>query len=490
MANSTMTSSALLLFSCCACGFGLQAAAADDFPSEPPVAPLQAGIKLPMPAAAMLDNGMDIVVISNDEIPWVAVSWRLLAGAKFDPDGKPGVASLTAGMLRQGTENYTSDQFAEKTDFNALSIGGSAGHEVTSVTASGLKDKVDVAVELLAEAVRRPVFPEKDFDRVKTQNVQGMRIAEQDGSHVAGRVFDEWLYGDHFLARPAAGTSRTVAGIDRSDLVAFHKKHYMPNHATLIFSGDISAERAVELATKHFGDWAKGSMPPPPKGSVAPDEDTRVVVVDRADTKQVQIRIGHAGFTRDDPDYVASRVFNQVFGGSFVSRLNKRIRVEEGFTYGARGGFSAGKEPGRLTVSTFTRPEKAGETIKALIEEINGIRDIPPTSEELTDAKSYIIGSFSLSMETPQDVAGKVWDLKFHGLPYTWYDTYLSEVEALTSDQIQDFAKKHVRPDKLKIVVVGQSDEVRPLLEDVAPVTVIKPGGRVLPPEKETVPPA
>ena len=200
MAKSNMTLRALLVFSCCACGFGLcatavsavfQQAAAAEFPSEPPVAPLQAGVKLPMPAAATLDNGMDIVVISNDEIPWVSVSWRLLAGAKFDADGKPGVASLTAGMLRQGTENYTSDQFAEKIDFNAVSIGGGAGHEVTSVTAGSLKDKVDLAVELLAEAVRRPVFPDKDFNRVKTQSVQMMSVSEKDGSYVAGRVFDE-----------------------------------------------------------------------------------------------------------------------------------------------------------------------------------------------------------------------------------------------------------------------------------------------------------
>jgi zinc protease len=485
-----MTASALLVFSCFACGLCLQAAVADDFPNEPPVAPLQAGIKLPMPAAATLENGMDVVVISNDEIPWVSVSWRLLAGAKFDPDGKPGVASLTAGMLRQGTKNYTSDEFAEKTDFNAVSIGGGAGHEVTWATAGSLKDKVDLAVELLAEAVRRPVFPEKDFKRVKSQSVQGMMVSEKDGGYVAGRAFDEWLYGDHFMARPASGSSATVSSIGRTDLVSFHKNHYMPNHSTLIFSGDISTDAAVRLAKKHFSDWAKGTMPPSPNDRVAPDEDTRVVVVDRTDTKQVQIRMGHTGFTRDHPDYVASQIFNQVFGGSFVSRLNKRIRVEEGFTYGARGGFSAGKEPGRLTVSTFTRPEKAGETIKALIEEVEGIRDIPPSSEELTDAKSYIIGSFSLSMETPQDVADKAWNLKFHGLPYTWYDSYFNEVQALSRSQIQEFAKKHVRPDKLKIVVVGQSDEVRSQLEDVAPVTVIKPGGQVPPPEKEILPPA
>lgn len=468
---------------------GTSGAGADEFPTTPPVAPLQKGLKLPAPATATLDNGMDIVVISNDEIPWVSVSWRLLAGAKYDPQGKPGVASMTANMLREGTQNYTSDQFAEKVDFNAISIGGGAGHQTTSVSASSLKEKVATAVELLADIVRRPVFPQKDFDRVKTQSVQGMLVAEQDGGYVAGRVFNEWLYGDHFLAQPAGGTSATVSGIGRADLVEFHKTHYMPNHSTLIFSGDVSKAQAVELAKKYFGDWAKGAMPSAPRHRVAPDEPTRIALVDRPGSKQVQIRIGHGGFTRDDPDYVASQVFNQVFGGSFVSRLNKRIRVEEGLTYGARGGFSTGKEPGILTVSTFTRPERVGDTIKALLEEIDNIRNIPPSEEELTDAKSYIIGSFSLSMETAQDVAGKVWDLKFHELPYDWYDAYLAEVERQTSSGIQDFAKRRVKPDKLKIVVVGKPDEVAPQLESIAPVTVVKPGAKVPPPAKATDPP-
>ncbi len=263
----------------------------------------------------------------------------------------------------------------------------------------------------------------------------------------------------------------------------------MPNHSTLIFSGDVSEAWAVELAKKYFGDWAKGTMPPAPRDRVAPDEPTRIAIVDRPDTKQVQIRMGHVGFTRDDPDYVASQVFNQIFGGSFVSRLNKRIRVKEGLTYGARGGFSSGKEPGILTVSTFTRPERAGDTVKALLEEVENIREIPPSAEELTDAKSYIIGSFTLSMETPQDVAGKVWDLKFHELPYDWYDAYLAEVERQTSSGIQDFARRRVKPDKLKIVVVGKSDEIGPQLKPIAPVTVIKPGAKVPPPTKATDPP-
>lgn len=489
MARRTRTVIHVMLSAVCLLLTGRASADDEGFPDSPPVAPLQKGVKLAAPYTETLDNNMDLVVITNSEIPWVSVSWRLLAGAKHDPVAKPGLASLVAGMLDQGTENYTSDQFSEKADYHAVSISGSAGHESTIVTASSLSDKLEIAVGLLAEAVRRPVFPDKDFTRVQKQAVQGLQISEQDGGFQAGRVFDEWLYGDHFLARPASGTSATVSVITREDLAEFHKKHYLPNHSTLMFSGDIQAGAALDLARRFFGDWDEDEMPPAPQSAPAPGEATRVVIVDRPSTQQVQIRMGHLGYTRRDPDYVPGQIFNQVFGGSFVSRLNKRIRVQEGLTYGARGGFTTGKEPGVLNVSTFTRPEKTGEAVKALLDEVQKIRDIPPSDEELNDAKSYIIGSFSLSMETPQDVAGKIWDLKFHNLPYNWYETYLGAVEGSSGDRIQEFARKWVDPAKLKIVVVGREDEVRPQLEEVAPVTVIKPGEKVPAPAQKDLPP-
>ena len=188
---------------------GASFVSAGDFPDSPPVAPLQEGIKLPAPFTATLDNGLDVLVISNDEIPWVSVSWRLLAGAKYDGKSKPGLAALTAGMLREGTKNYTSDEFSEKIDFNAISLGGSAVYETTSVSASSLKEKVDIAVDMLAEAVRQPIFPEKDFGRVQKQRMQGIQISEQNGAYQAGRAINEWLYGDHFQARPSQGSRKT-----------------------------------------------------------------------------------------------------------------------------------------------------------------------------------------------------------------------------------------------------------------------------------------
>lgn len=459
-----------------AIGAGSATAADFRFPDKPPVAPLQQGAALPRPQCAELDNGMDVLVISNSEIPWVSVSWRLLVGENYGDAGKAGMANLTANMLTEGTENFTSDAFAEAVDSDAISISGGSGQETTYVSVGSLNHKVERAVELLAEAIRRPVFPAKDFNRVQRQTIQSMAVAEQDPMTQLSRAFNEWMYGEHYYGREASGTTRTLARITRDDLVHFHAEHYRPNYSTLIFSGDITKTQAVELANKYFGDWPRGTLPAVDKGQLAADEDMRIVIVNRDASKQTKILAGHLGFDRHHPDYVTMQVFNQVFGAGFVSRLNKRIRVDEGLTYGAGGTFSARREPGALVAFTFTRPEKIGDTTRVLIDEIKNMQMTPPTPEELEDSKSYLIGSFGLSMETPQDVANKIWDLKFYDLPYDYYDSYLEAVGQVTSEQVLEFSRNHVRPDKLKIVVVGREDEVRPQVEDIAPVTVVQPG--------------
>jgi len=450
-----------------------------DFPEQPPVAPLQRNINLPQPYTTTLENGMDIIVVANSELPWITMRWYLQAGAKFDPPLKPGVAYLTALTLDEGTKKYTSDDMSEMVDFHAIRKGGSTTHETSYYSSSCLKDKVTIAIELMAEAIRHPIFPERDFKRIQSQEAQRLTIQEQDGAYQANRTFRNWAYGNHYLARPANGTSATLGRIPREELVEFHQTHYMPNNSTLVFSGDIEPEQAVGLAQKYFGGWQRGIPAQVPQNLLPGAEKTQIVIVDRRTSKQAQIRIGHLGFKRDHPNYEVSRVFNQVFGGGFVSRLNKRVRVEEGNTYGAQGYFNTGKEPGTLTVSTFTRTEEVGNTVKILLEEINKIRDIPPTAEELSDSKNYLVGSFSLSLETPQQMAQKIWDLKFHSLPFDYYESYFNKIDQMTSEQVQTFSQKHVDPDKLKIVIVGNAEEIQPQLEGLAPITVIKPGKKV-----------
>ncbi len=448
----------------------------ESFPKAPPVGPLPEPAALPKFSSTTLDNGMEVVVVSNSEIPWATVIWYLSSGAKFDPPDKAGLASTTAEMLRKGTQKHTDTELAELLDWHAVSLGGDAGHETTSVSASGPSKQLDLAVQVIAEVARMPTFPAKEFRQHIERTISGMAIAEKDGGYLAEREFAARIYGAHHLARLASGTSQTLPNVLREDLVEFHRTHYMPNQSTLVFSGDVDEARAVELAKKYFGDWAKGTPPSASPARIPEPVRTHIYLVDRPDSTQSQIRIGHLGFDRYDPKYVASNVFNQYFGGGFSSRLTRAVRIKEGLTYGAGGGFSAGRDPGTFRMSTFTKNETTAEAVRVLLGEMQNALTVPPTAEELDDAKSYLIGRFALSMETPQAVAGKVFDLKFYGLPANYYETYFKQVAGTHADDAFDFAKSAIQPDKLSVIVVGNAAEVEKPLSEIAPVTVVKPG--------------
>jgi zinc protease len=442
-----------------------------EFPDQPPQAPPLQPATLPPAFSEKLDNGMEVLVISNDEIPWVAVRWYLLAGAKFDPPEKSGLAATTAALLRQGTAEHTGDELAELLDFHAISLSGYAGHEITAVSAGSLAKEVGRAVQYLAEVIRKPAFPNKEFKRHVAQQVNVMKVDEADGRYWADREFRKRVYGHHFLGRLSNGTSQSLPEVDREDVAKFHQTHYLPNGSMLIFSGAIEAQAAVELAKEHFGDWQPGQTPACDVAAIPERKETHIYLVDRPDATQSQIRVGQIGFRRTDPEYVPAQVFNQVFGG----RLNSTVRVKAGLTYGARGGFQAGKEPGRLLASTFTQNETTTEALKAVLGVVQSMGTEPPTDEELSDAQSFLTGRFGLSLETPQQVAGKVFDLKFYDLPDNYYEGYLKQINQLASSDIISLAQQVVDMGKLAIVIVGNAAEVKAGLEEIAPVTVVQP---------------
>lgn len=446
-----------------------------DFPETPPMAPPLEPPSLPSAFSQKLANGMEVVVVTSDEIPWVSASWYLLGGAKYDPPGIDGVAATTAELLRQGTEKHTGDELAELLDYHAIKLSGSAGYNTTSVYVGSLDKDVDLAVRCLAEVVRTPVFPPKEVKRHIAQTVNNLKVAERHGKYWADREFRKRIYGKHFLARKSDGTSQTLPKIQRTDLVEFHRKHYLPNSSILIFSGAIDSTKAVALAEKYFGDWDPGQMPGCDVAPIPEPSATHIYLVDRPDATESQIRIGQLGYRRTDPQYVPGQVFNQVFGGAFNSRLNATVRIKEGLTYGAHGGFSAGKEPGRLLAATSTKNETTAEAVKAVMSVIQSMPTEPPTTEELSDAQSYITGRFGLSLETPQQVAGKVFSLKYYDLPRDYYETYLKQINTLTAQDIISFAKKAVDLGRLTVVVVGKADEIKETLSEIAPVTVVKP---------------
>jgi len=451
----------------------------EDWPAEPPIGPLTPQTPMPKFTRLERDNGLTVLVVPNHEVPFVTVMLGLLDGAWSET--KPGTANLAMQMLTRGTARHSEAELARILDENAISLSGAASMDTAAVQADCLTESLDLAMELLAEVVTEPTFVPEEFEKLQQQELTALAIQQADPRYQVTKVYRQALYGEHPYARTVSGEPEDVQALTVEDLRAWWASAMQPNKAVLIFAGDIEADRAVGLTDRYLGRWRKtdadAGRPEPPVLPEPPTIDRRrILLVDMPGSAQCQVRVGCRSITRhDQPDYFISRVVTNYFGGSFESRLNRRIRVEKGLTYGARGSYIARRFDGELTISTFTRTDAVAETVRTIFEELDRLLNEPPTDEELNDTKSYFLGSFVRSRETPQAVADDLWLIESNGLEPDYLRKLLERIAATTAQDCQALARRTIDPDRMIVVVTGDAAKIRPALEQIAPVTVITP---------------
>lgn len=441
------------------------AAQAPGWPSERPPAPLPARrADFPPYEVRTLTNGLQVVVVLHHEQP--AVSMRLLvrAGSVSDPRDKPGVATLTAALLDQGTTSRTAQQIADTIDYIGGGLGTGAGSDLSFVNVIVMKDSFELAMGLLAEIVRRPAFAPEEIERQRQQILSGLKVSYEDPDYVAGMVFDRLVYGFHPYGRPENGTPESIARITRADLQAFHQAYFAPNNAILAIVGDVTAEEAFKGAEKAFGDWprqeiAAPSLPDPPQPT------RRVIVVDRPGAVQTEIRAGHLGVPRKHVDFMALNLAIKILGGEGSNRLHRVLRSERGLTYAASADMNTLKHTGDFMADTETRSEATAQALRLTIEEFWRLQRERVHPRELGDAQAYLAGSFPLTIETPDAIAMQVLNVLFYGLDLEELETFRERVNAVTVDDIQRVARAYLKPDRLSIVLVGDAsrfvDELR-----------------------------
>ena len=449
------------------------------FPQTPPVAGLLEFDPRLNYKSGVLSNGLKVLVVENRELPFVTVQLGLLPGAWTED--KPGTASMALGMLTRGTGRYTEAQLAEELERLAIDLGGSAGMDSASVSASALTEHTERAVQLLAEVVLFPTFPADEFEKLRKQTLTGLAVSTNEPSYIADREFGRRLFGSHPYARAVSGESADVRALQPADLRAWWTTFARPDLAVLIFAGDIDLDYALAISEESLGGWkALGPRPEITLPGIPDPGSRRIYLVDRPGV-QSQIRVGHLGITRDHPEWFTSRVASSYFGGAFNSRVNETIRVKKGLTYGARGGWDAQRFAGTFQVSTFSKTDSTVAAVQAIFEEIDRLRSAPPTDKELGDTKTYTLGSFAAGRETPQAVAGQLWQIEAFGLPADYYERYLREVASATADDCVRLAQATVDPDKSVVVIVGPAEKLKKELEAIAPVTVVTPGATEAP---------
>ena len=442
---------------------------------KPPAVGSERPFTFPAHTTTKLDNGLTIFIVEDRRQPFVSATLMLPgAGANATTTESAGLAAMTAALIRQGTETRSAQQIAETIDSVGGTLTAGAGLDTTQASVTVLTSSLDTGFELLAEIVRRPTFAQAEIDRWKRQTLSNLQVAYRDPEYLRDLVGQRLAFGMHPYGYPTDGVPATVQALTRDAVVAFHKTRYTPVGSFLAIAGDITQAEVIPLVRKHFGGWtreaaAAPAAPQPPAASTT----RRVVVIDQPDAVQTQFGMAGSGVPRNHPDWLALAVANQILGGSFNSRLNLRLRAKEGLTYGARSAIESYKHAGAWDTTSFTRTEETANAMKVMLEVLTEFRKNPATPAELGEATAYLSGVFPLQVETASAVAGRVLTSALNGLPADYWQTYRDRVKKVSAQEVLGAVERHVKPEALTIVAVGNASGFAKAIESLGPVMVV-----------------
>lgn len=441
-------------------------------PSPGPLRPF----RVPPIRHLRLESGLPVSVVQVPRLPVVTAAFVFRGAGESGVDvGRAGLPSLTADALEGGTTRRSGTALAEALEAAGADASVAAGWDTTTASVSCLTDRWAEGLDLLAEMVLAPSFPEGEVDRSRNQALARIRQRAKEPSALAADRSAALFYADgEPYGRPLQGTEASVTPLDRSALQAFADAAYRPDGAALVVAGDVDADEVREVAEGILAGWTGGAaVPAPPEGRARFAERT-VHVIHRPGSVQSELRLGHPGAPRVTPDHPSLVVANAVLGGTFGSRLNMNLRETRGFTYGVRSHFSFRRGPGPFTVSTAVDTDVTADAVREALGEIERFVAHGPSEDEVRSARDYIAGVFPLQLETTGRLAGRVAQLMVYGLPDDAWTRYRDDIRAVERDGAHEAFRRWVSPARLTVVVVGDAEVVTPALEalDVGPVTV------------------
>ncbi|SLM46660.1 putative Zn-dependent peptidase, M16 family [Nitrospira japonica] len=415
----------------------------------------------PLPAAEIVPtrfiaaNGMTVVVLEQHFLPIVEIHSLIKTGSAQDPPEKAGLANLTASLLDEGTTTRTSKQIAEQIDFVGGSLEVKASEDFTTASVRVLKKDAELGFTLLADMLQHPAFNKQEFERIRTQILGEMASDNDDPGHVAMKAFNQLVFHGHPYRWPLNGTEETLGKITVADVAAFYAKEYIPGQVILTVVGDVTVDQVMALAQTHFGGWKKSPAPARNVRKPGALEKKTVQLIEK-DLTQSSIVLGHGGINRTNPDFYAVTVMNYILGaGGFSSRLMDSIRDKQGLAYGIMSHFDARLMPGSFWISLQTRSETTNQAITGVLAELKGIRDAPVSDQELAEAKSFLVGSFPLRLDSTAKLAQVLAQVEFYGLGFEYFSQYPKWIERVTKEDVQRVAKHYLDPQRYALVVVG-----------------------------------
>ncbi len=408
---------------------------------------------------ATLDNGLRVIIVEHHELPTVAIELLVRAGSVNDPQDRPGLAHLVAQLLREGTRSKSSLEISEEIDFIGGTLRVECDYDSTSAGTTALAKHFRTVLELLSDVTRHPAFRPQDVEFQRDKAITSINRERDNKRTIARRHFTEMLYGTHPYNHPPIGTTDGIRSITAGEIAQFHKRHYLPNNSILTVVGDIETADTLAAVEEVFGDWRPAEVQRPTVPPVPRIDGYRIRLVDKPDLTQTEIHVGHLGIKRTSPDYFSLLLLNNILGVGPTSRLYTNIRAERGLSYGVRSRFEARMLRGPFSIRTFSRNETALEALWLVLDELRRLKSGGVTEEELDGARSYYIGHFPLGLETPTQIATKIIEQEFYGLPEDYLEKYLDNIRSVSREDVNRAAERFLDPQNLIIVLVSRAED-------------------------------
>lgn len=431
------------------------------------IAPLPAEPKsfiIPRVQKFILSNGIEIFFVHKNNLPIIHASVLIEAGSKFDPANKAGLAYLTSLLIDEGAGEFNALQLSDEFEKMGSILSISADQDYINLSLLSLTENFDHSLYLLGKILTEPKFDEKDYAREKKKVLDKILQLKDDAGYIASTIFEKIVFQKTFYELPELGYSKSVEQISNQDVIDYYRSMFTNNNTKIIAVGNLPAGSVIDQFEKTIGKWnnkllAKNAFAPPDKPG------SKYYIIDKKDSAQCEIRIGHPAKKRTAKDYYATRIMNTILGGQFSSRINLNLREDKGYTYGASSAYSYYKETGLFEIHTAVNIENSADAVKEILKEIDGIRR-EITEKEIDFAKSFMIKQFPSRFESFSQITRNIETLVIHSLEFSELENFINNIESVTSEEILEAAKENIIPDDLVIVLCGGKNKILSQLKD------------------------
>ncbi len=445
-------------------------------------------LTLPPLQRATLSNGLQLVLAQRHEAPIVQFSLLVDAGFAADADVKAGTARLTLDMLDEGSGDDDALALAARAETLGAQLAAGSTLDSSFLNLNALKAKLEPSLDLFADVLLRPSFPENELERLRQQLLAGIQQEKAQPNGIASRIYPRLIYGEgHAYANPRSGTGTvdSVSAITVDDVRAFYTRWLRPDNATLLIVGDTNLEEIQPLLEQRLGTWKAPTEARPQKNlaEVALPEKPRIFLVNRTGAEQSLILTTHLAPPKSDPDDLAMQVANTVLGGNFISRLNMNLREDKRWSYGAFSAISGAKAQRPFVAYAPVQADKTLESMREIRRELEAVRGTAPVkAEEVDFARDSLVRALPGENETAADVASSYMSILIYGLPDTYWNDFVDDVAALQPAGVNAAAKRLVQPQSLTWVVVGDLSRIEKPIRDLGwgEVTVLDVDGQRL----------